>query len=307
MPKLIVERSILIQAPAGDIYSKVRDLHQWPKWSPWLVVEREAKLVFAEDGRSYSWDGEIIGSGDIHLLDEQENQSLKLRLTILKPWKSQSDVSFTFSEEDGGTRVTWRMDGSLPFFMFFMKGMMEAFIGIDYERGLGMLKDLVELGGVTSSLSYDADASYPGCQYVGIRRSCSIAELGDRLTADFKTLGEWACANPQETSAKPITIYSKWELVKARAEYTVGIPVAQIPETLPDGFMSGELPACRAYSIEHVGPYRHLSNAWSAGICRSRAKLFKQSKRIFPFEVYETDPESAPEEVLVTKVYFPLQ
>lgn len=307
MPKLTVERSVLIQASVEEVYAIVRNFNQWPNWSPWLVMEPEVKLAFAEDGRSYSWDGQIIGSGNIHLIDEQVNQALKLRLAILKPWKSQSDVSFAFSKEAGGTRVVWRMDGSLPFFMFFMKGMMEAFVGMDYERGLGMLKDLNELDGVVSELHYHSEVSYPGYQYVGITRRSTVAEMGDRMAADFEALHEWLHTNNHEIVDKPFTIYSKWQLSKELAEYTAALPMLEPPHSLPDGFVRGELPACRAYVIEHIGPYRHLGNAWSAGICRGRAKLFKQSKRVFPFEVYETDPKTVSEESLVTKIYFPLK
>ena len=32
--------------------------------------------------------------------------------------------------------LTWTMDSSLPFFLFWMKKSMEGFIGMDYDPGL---------------------------------------------------------------------------------------------------------------------------------------------------------------------------
>lgn len=42
------------------------------------------------------------------------------------------------------------MDGKLPYFMFFMVKMMKNWIGMDYERGLAMLKEFIETGEVIS-------------------------------------------------------------------------------------------------------------------------------------------------------------
>ena len=36
------------------------------------------------------------------------------------------------------------MEGTLPIFLFFMKKKMSAMVGSDYERGLAMLKELLE-------------------------------------------------------------------------------------------------------------------------------------------------------------------
>lgn len=307
MPKLTIERSILINAAVDSVYEIVRDFKRWPEWSPWLIAERKAKLTFSEDGNHHTWNGAVIGSGEMHLIDSEKNKSMQHRLVMLKPWKSQSDVMFTFSPEGDGTRVTWRMDGSLPFFMFFMAKMMEGFIGMDYERGLRMLKQLAEEGTVTSQINCCPDVAFAGTQYVGIKRNCSIEEMGDLVTADFEKLRAWSCEAGVEAAGKPFTLYSKWDCVKGQLEYTAGFPVACAPDALPSDFISAEIPACQAYVVEHTGAYQHLGNAWSAGMCRSQAKLFKQSKRVFPFEVYETEIDSVPEAEIVTKVYFPLR
>ncbi len=82
--------------------------------------------------------------------------------------------------------------------------------------------------------------------------------------------------------------------------------VESAPESLPEGFVAGEFPACEAYEVTHSGPYRHLGNAWSSGMMHARAKVFKQSKKIHPFETYGNNPETTPENELITNVYFPI-
>jgi hypothetical protein len=43
------------------------------------------------------------------------------------------------------------MDGSLPFFLFWMKDTMTLFIKKDFERGLAMLKVFTETGKLETS------------------------------------------------------------------------------------------------------------------------------------------------------------
>ncbi|WPJ95709.1 SRPBCC family protein [Coraliomargarita algicola] len=306
MPKLMIERSVVIEAPVELVYALVCDFQRWPEWSPWLSAEKDAALSFGDDGKSYAWDGAIVGRGEMRIQNAQVNESLQMQLSLLKPWKSQSAVSFRFSEENGGTRVVWRMEGSLPFFLFFMRPMMETLIGMDYERGLAMLKDLAELGAVPSTIELLPGQTRESCRYVGLVRTCSLAEMPDCMKTDFGRLQAFFEANQLSLSGGAFSIYSKWDLSKAEVEYSACFPVASKPDALPAEFVYREMPQVDAYVVEHTGAYRNLGNAWSAGMLRGRQKVFKQSKKVFPFEVYVTEIDSVPESEIVTRVYFPL-
>jgi predicted transcriptional regulator YdeE len=96
-------------------------------------------------------------------------------------------------------------------------------------------------------------------------------------------------------------------MVKSLTEYTSGFPVENVPSTIPEGFISGEAPSCEVYSIEHTGPYRHLGNAWSSGYMHMRTKLFRQNKKIAPFEIYGNEPQNVSENDLITTVHFPVK
>lgn len=132
-----------------------------------MILEPEATVNVEEGGKYYEWNGARIGSGNMRVSSEKENEFVELDLTFLKPWKSTSKVGFYMKEQGEGTEVTWTMDGSLPFFMFFMKKMMETFVGMDYDRGLRLLKDVVEDGEVHSKLDIEGKGEYPGGKYIG--------------------------------------------------------------------------------------------------------------------------------------------
>ncbi|MEM8867012.1 MAG: SRPBCC family protein [Verrucomicrobiota bacterium] len=307
MPTLKVNRSIVTACSVDQVYGILRNFTKWPEWSPWLVSEPDCQLNFAEDGLSYAWNGQIIGSGRMKLLNEVENVSITYELALFKPWKSVSTVRFELSHHPDGTEVNWMMDGSLPIFMFWMKPMMLAYIGSDYERGLLMLKELAEASRVSSKLDFIGIEETPEQLYVGVQASCSVRRVSEQMEADFKKLGRYIEDQELTTIGAPFTVYHKWDLVRSHCDYMLAFPISKLPSILAPGFVSGSQGGGEVYSIRHTGPYHYLPNAWSAAYMRANAKTFKPKKGLDPFETYENDPADVPEAELVTTIRFPVR
>ncbi len=304
MPKINISKSVLIHAEVGRVFSILNDFHHWRAWSPWLIMEPEAKVDVAEDGKSYEWKGNRTGSGNMQVVSEEMNTSIDYDLTFLTPWKSTAKVRFELSQKDNDTQVTWIMDSSLPFFMFWMKKMMEAFVGMDYERGLALLKDYAEDGKVHSRLDFKGYEQYEGCRYIGLKTDCTIDTIGPAMEKDFEKLWSFAEGNKDQIAAQPFTIYHKWDVVKKKVSYTSGIPMKSIPEDLPEEMITGTIPATRVYTLAHHGPYDHLGNAWSTMYSMHRNKELKLNKKVHPFEVYVTDPSTSSGDDLITEIKF---
>ncbi|GHB91387.1 SRPBCC family protein [Cerasicoccus arenae] len=307
MPKIIVERSILINAPRGQVYATVRDFRQLPSWSPWLICEPDCQLTFAKDGRSYAWQGKVVGEGEISVVTESEGVAIDYNLSFLKPWKSTCTSRIVFANAGDMTKVTWTMYSSLPIFLFWMTKTMSAMIGMDYDRGLAMLKSVLETGDPGSKLDFIGQESFSGFDYVGIRTQCAIAEIGPYMEKDFATLMQKMGQGGGQPAGNAFAQYHKWDIVKGLVDYTLGFPVAQATTTLPDGLIAGKLPDSTVYSIRHTGAYRYLGNAWAAGMARQRAKIFASNKQIAPFETYQNDPRETAEAGLVTVAHFPVK
>lgn len=286
MPKMTLKRSVHIEASAEHVYGIVADLGNWRPWNPWLVTDTEAEVTVAPDGKAYSWQGKRTGEGAMRITSEEKPRKVELDLSFLKPFKSEAKVVFTVEAQGEGCTVTWSMNGGLPFFLFFLKKMMTTLIGMDYERGLGMLKDFAESGTVPSKVNLLGESEYAGCNYVGISRECAIDDLGPAMSADFKKLQSWYEQAGEKPSGDAFSIYRKWDLSRGKVKYTSGIPLDSAPGDLPSGLESGSIPRLKTYVLEHVGPYRHLGNAWSTGMQMGRGKEFTQSKQHTPFETY---------------------
>lgn len=306
MSKLSIEKKITIDAPVDKAFEIIANFQTWKHWSPWLICEPGAEVKINDKGDFYSWNGKRVGSGQMKMLKKAENK-IDYDLTFLKPWKSQADVSFTVKEENGQTVATWSMDSKLPFFMFFMKKKMEAFIGMDYERGLKMLKEYVETGQVCSKLDFVGEQMFDGSTFIGIKTHTTMDLMGEQMKKNFGTMSVYAKENGVEMSGLPFTQYHKFDFVTRQVEYTAAFPVKEKPSNLPNNIFFGKLEKFQMHVVRHIGKYDHIGNAWATQAIMSRNKEFKQSKKLHPFELYHNSPMDTPVEELKADICFPLK
>lgn len=307
MPKFHVTKSIDVAAKPATIFSKINDFNCWREWSPWLIMEKEAEVNVREDGKQYKWKGNRIGSGEMVITAEEENEKIFADLTFITPFKSYAKIQLHLQPKGDMTRVTWEMDSSLPFFMFWMKKMMVAFIGMDFQRGLNMLKELAEVGSVSSELTIEGIKKYEGQTYIGITMTTAMSKMGDSMSEGFGQIEAYIKEQAITPSGPPLAIYHKWDMIGQKATYTMACPVSEIPSNLTGQFKSGEIPAVSVHKVIHKGKYDHLGNAWSLQHMMLRNKEFKQHKKIDPFEVYLNDPANTKPEEYLTAILFPVK
>ena len=304
-----VEKSTTVNKSLADVFASVSDFKTWREWSPWLCQEPSCPVTVegtaGEVGHSQAWDGDFIGSGKMVLAAATPNESLDYELTFLKPWKTHSKVGFRFRSAGDQTEVTWWMRGTLPFFMFFMKKMMSAWVGADYVRGLGMLKELLDSGTVQTRTDVQGVVDRNGLHYAGKRRSCSLAEVGPAMEKDLADLAKMVEGSKLPTPKDVFSIYHQYDPVKGKCEYTSGFLYESKPDAV-SGLETGTLPNHKALRVDHLGPYRHLGNAWSAAMGCVRSK-HKRNKSVPMYEVYGNNPHEVPEDELKVEIFVPVK
>lgn len=307
MPKTHIDKSILINASPDKVFKVVSDFHKWQPWSPWLVTDPETKLNIDDDGKHYDWIGELSGNGEMTIASEVENERVDYDLLFKKPYKSRAKVYFTLTPEGDGTRVHWVMNSRLPFFMFWMKKMMESFVGMDYERGLKMLQEYVEVGKVNSILTSQGTKSYEGCKYVGIKTGCYIKDMSVGMSQDFGKLMAYLGENHKDKmSGNTFSIYHKWDPIKGKVAYSACVPVTEEIGDLPEGMFMGAVAETKVYSWHHKGSYKYSGNLWSSQYGWQRVKKIRVNSKVDPMEVYLNSPVDTPDIDLETEVIFPL-
>lgn len=241
------------------------------------------------------------------VVSEKENLEMKADLTFLKPFKSQAKIGLFLTEKDGKTTVNWQMDSSLPFFMFWMKKIMIALLGMDFDRGLRMLKAIKEEGIVACDMTIEGKRSIAIQELVGVKTTCSTSEMGPTMEKAFSKLEDYFKSNEIQPIGSPVAIYNEWDLVGGKTTYTTAFLVDKAPENLPAGFEAIHMPAMEVHQVNHRGKYDFLGNVWSMQQMMMRNKEFKQNKKFPPFEIYVNDPANKAPEDLITSVAFPMK
>lgn len=144
-----VERSIEISQPVGIVYGYVADFNNFHDWNPWTPMEPSHKFEVVGDsggvGQKYSWEGEIVGTGDMTFLELRQKQLIKSDINFHTPNEGKGIVDWAFDGDMNETIVSWSITGEAGYPMGRYFGlMMDEFLGKNFEDGVSKLKEECE-------------------------------------------------------------------------------------------------------------------------------------------------------------------
>jgi len=309
MPAYHVQRSITVNASVKTLKDSLTNFKEWIKWSPWLVMEPEATVTYSDRqgqvGATYGWSGILVGAGSMELMGCHDG-FIEMEIVFIKPFKSTAKVIFELETEGDATKVTWHMYGSLPFFMFWMKEKMRTYIGMDYERGLLMLKEYIETGSVASYVIIEGIVTMKAQKYVGIANVCSIEDMPRVMKHDYEDLYHFMKEKDLSMDRVPFTIYNTFDIFKKETSYIACIPLDEDVET-DVSWIKGSIEELDALKTIHKGRYENLGNAWMTAMSYARMTKIKVASTPVGFEYYLNDPNETPSEDLATEIYIPLK
>lgn len=152
-----VERRLEVAAPADLVFGVFNDLHLFASvlvlfGSPWEKLDPNMQKTFegpaAGVGQSFAWSGKKVGKGKMTIEESVPGRKVCVKLEFAKPMASTAICAFALAGTPTGSFVTWSMDGNHNFvgraFGMFMN--MDNILGTDIEKGLALLKTVVEAG-----------------------------------------------------------------------------------------------------------------------------------------------------------------
>ncbi|MFT5674257.1 MAG: hypothetical protein ACI808_000172 [Paraglaciecola sp.] len=144
-----VQRSVIINAPASEVYKHVVNLRNWTAWGVWFKRDPNMLITYAgaegEIGMTSRWESEQEGNGEMVIIAIEPNQRFIYSL-YFPEMDMASTGEFIFKEENGQTKVIWLDYGDLgsnPINHYFSL-FIDQMIGPDFEVGLVNLKNLSE-------------------------------------------------------------------------------------------------------------------------------------------------------------------
>ncbi|HAS6347368.1 SRPBCC family protein [Vibrio sp. IRLE0018] len=304
MTGVCVSRSLYIDKHADKVIDYISDFSTWAKWSPWLILEPKSEVTFStfqqQPGAQYAWKGERIGAGKMELMHLYDHQ-LVFNLHYLKPFKGEATVYFNVSPEGKGARVEWQFQGKLPWYMFFFRQTFGALLGMDYTRGLRMLKSAIETGHVYCKLTDLGERVMPQVHYIGVKGSATVEQVGELMQRHFDNLHDYIAEYRVPVCGELFNLYHSMSLKTGIFEFTTCMPVSY-PVEAKGKFVAGMLPSMAVYAVQHKGEYQFLGNAWSFASSLTQAKRIKTKGKPMGIEKFLNRRSEVPPEQWLTEV-----
>jgi effector-binding domain-containing protein/uncharacterized membrane protein len=306
-----VERSVVIDRPASQIFGVLNNLHRFNAWSPWFDLDPQAKYTFAGPasgvGAKTSWVGnKDVGSGSQEIIASKPNELLKLQLDFGDMGKPTA--TFLLVPEGRRTTVTWTLDQSFEGSLIgrYIGLMMDSMVGKDYEKGLAKLKTMVEGFPAADITGFDVEVTDLGPQkiyFVSAGPAVDGPSAKQMLTDAYRQIGAFLVANKLAMAGAPLTITNSYD--EAGWKFDAAVPVAAADAVPTGGIKAGSTYSGRAVQFIHVGSYDTITDTITKAYAWLAVQGLKPKDRLI--EEYISDPGNTPVEKLQTRIKIPIE
>ena len=141
-----VQRSTSIRASAERIFPFINDLRTFNTWNPFDKKDPSTKGTYSgpESGKgaAYAFESSQAGTGRLEIADAASPSRVTMKLSMTKPLAADNRVQFILQPQGDTTRVTWAMDGDVPFVgkLIHLFVDMDRMVGQEFAAGLAELK-----------------------------------------------------------------------------------------------------------------------------------------------------------------------
>jgi polyketide cyclase/dehydrase/lipid transport protein len=145
-----VERTVVISAAPEHIHPLVNELKAWQSWAVWTKamdpeVKHDYGATTAGVGAWWSWSGPKMGHGKMTITKSDVASGVWIDEMIESDTEVNAHGSLTWTQEGGGTKVTWVDEGTLPPVIGgYLVGFINNMLGDNFQQGLKNLKAEVE-------------------------------------------------------------------------------------------------------------------------------------------------------------------
>jgi hypothetical protein len=301
-----VKRDLELKVTPEAAFAAVVDLRSWPQWSPWLLHEADAQIVYSDNCKAeegfFSWDGKLVGAGKLTHLEIRPGRSIHQQLEFQRPYKALNDVSWEFEKRGKSTLISWQMEGRMPFPLRFMNKRMEPAIGRDFELGLAMLGGYLDAAIAHPVLSFIGAEQLQDFAYWAIPCNGNLRQLEAARRTSIETLRGAASTR----LGLALTLYHQFDPLAAQYQAEIAIPVGDNP---PDSnYLKRDFKGGHYFKMTLHGDLEFLPLAWHALASHCRMHKIKLDPTRPALEIYRDDPvEVTDSSSIVTTLYLPIK
>lgn len=315
--RVVVERSVTIDARPATVFALVNGFRNFNKWSPWAERGKGVTEYVFEGpdrgvGAAMSWTSESpeIGTGRQEIVASTPYE----RVAVLLAFEGQGNAEAAYDLVPVGetTVVTWSFTTEFGYDLFgrYLGLLFDDWIGADYEAGLANLKNLAEELPATDFSDLQPEIVQTEARPIAsmVTHSGTSASAVSKSLADaFFRIIQFMEVTGLEAAGPPLAIQRGFD---GRITLEAAIPIEQRNAAGGNGAQNGavsvsSMEAVRALRVEHRGSYRNLRETHAKIQAYIAALGYVRAGD--EWEEYVSDPGQVAEKDLQTDVFYPIR
>ena len=147
--KVYVERSLVINTGAKEVYEYLQDFRNFQDWAHWAQIDPDTKYEYEGPltgvGSKMNWHSNHIGMGygSWWITATTPNTNIT-SLIQLREFKAPAKMEFNLTEKGNSTHIRWSFQTNFYGHWKFYVSMMEPELGPAFEKGLMKVKENLE-------------------------------------------------------------------------------------------------------------------------------------------------------------------
>lgn len=312
-----VETGKLINAPAPMLYREVADLSNWKTWNAWNAIEGMDMNLTGEamaEGSAITWQADEIRDGSIattELVPYSRIEQLLNMQTIIG--EAEGEITWTFTPEDGGTRVIITLEGNQSFkeklaFSIQDDDLADVFLPI-FTASLEHLEENVIRKMEAYSINVDGVTEHGGGYYMYTTTAARMGEVNTRAANMIAQVKVYMEQNNISISGRPLIIYNQRDDRSGTTIFSTGVPTpSQVITPAGSEILNGYLEPQKVVKTTLKGHHKNASEAWEATYRYMEENGLIVDPQGQPFEILITDPTEVDNPALwVTEIYIPVE
>lgn len=307
-----VEKSKIINAPRPDVFNYINDSKNWEEWCSLGLEDPEISVTHSENtigkGSSYSWNGKE-GSGEVQTINVKENDSIIQKMNYNG---NNSDVSLSFKDTLGGTKVSWKAKGQMSFgykIMTIYHGGATNYIGSMFEKSLVNLDKKLNYERNTFNVKVNGLSTIPTNFYLAQTFTSEISKVEKNSEIVFRKILAYCKKNNIATNGKPFTVFHTYDSENGLTKISICIPIKnQILITEGSDIKFGLFESIQAVKTTLTGDFTHIEEAIAKTLEFISANQFVVDSTFSRLEVYRSGKtEIKNPSKWLTEIYIPVK
>ena len=305
-----VTRSRVVDVSNAIAFDYVSDFANWPQW----MIFEDGKVNYSfptysgEKTNSFKWDGSQ-STGEVYTISKSATDSIKQKMIYDG---SPSEVTWTFKDTVGGTKITVISQGKMNFmskFRALRNGNADKFVGAFYENSLANLDKTLKHELKTFKIEVQGIVVKAAKYYIQQTIISKDSKVINNSRIMRAKLEAFAKENSIVADGQPFILYHYSDPLKNTTKFSVCYPVKnEIFISEGSDMSSSHYDSFRAVKTTLTGNYTHLVDAWQKTTAYVNENKLIQKTSLPRLELYKIGKEkfSSPTQ-WVTELYMPIE